>query len=496
VNDRRLTRRDFLKVAGAGAAGATMLGAAGCGPLVNNFTHVSDQYLPSGGSRMNVMLVIIDSLRRDHLGVYGNDWIKTPNLDALAKESLRFDRAHPESMPTILARRAIHTGIRTFPFRNWHKWYSEDVNLWGWQPIPQGQVTLAEILLKEGFYNLIVTDTLHQFRPFYDMHRGFHVFDFIRGQERDYFRPQTAASDKKMKNTLIGGPEAAHAADIMRQFYANTMGRKGEDDYFAPQVFTKAVQYLEMAKQSQPFFMVVDNYDPHEPWDTPDKYINLYDDGYHGPEPMTSSSGPSDWLTGAQLKRMHARYSAEATMADHWLGYFLDKAQGLGILDNTMLILLSDHGHAFGEHGYAGKVPAAMYPELVDTVFFIRHPGGKGAGERSDYYASTHDVAPTILGSMGLPRHPQMEGQDVSVVLDGKEPAPRPHFTIGYHDHVWTRDDKYAMFCVYDGSEPHLFDLDKDPKMDKNIASSNPAVVKKMFNDYIIKDAGGPLPHY
>ena len=92
-------------------------------------------------------------------------------------------------MPTILARRAIHTGIRTFPFRDWQKWYEEDVNLWGWQPIPRGQVTLAEILLEEGFYNLMVTDTLHQFRPFYDIHRGFHAFDFIRGQERDFFRP-------------------------------------------------------------------------------------------------------------------------------------------------------------------------------------------------------------------------------------------------------------------------------------------------------------------
>ncbi|HET9965749.1 MAG TPA: sulfatase-like hydrolase/transferase, partial [Rubrobacter sp.] len=165
MKERILTRRDFLKVAGAGAAGATMLGAAGCGSLANSFTQVPDEYLPSGGSRMNVIVVIIDSLRRDHLGVYGNDWIKTPNLDAVARESLRFDRSYPESLPTILARRAIHTGIRTFPFRDWQKWYDEDVSLWGWQPIPRGQVTLAEILLGEGFYNLMVTDTLHQFRP-------------------------------------------------------------------------------------------------------------------------------------------------------------------------------------------------------------------------------------------------------------------------------------------------------------------------------------------
>jgi arylsulfatase A-like enzyme len=496
VKERTLTRSDFLKVAGAGAAGATMLGAAGCGPLANSFTQVPEEYLPSGGSRMNVILVIIDSLRRDHLGVYGNDWIKTPNLDALAKESLRFDRSYPESMPTILARRAIHTGIRTFPFRNWQKWYDEDVALWGWQPIPRDQTTLGEILLGEGFYNLMVTDTLHQFRPFYDMHRGFHAFDFIRGQERDYFRPQSPASEKKMENTLVGGPSAGHSAEIMRQYWANTLGRQGEEDWFAPQVFTKAAEYLEMAKESQPFFMLVDNYDPHEPWDPPQKYIDLYSDGFDGPEPVTSSSGPSDWLTEKQLKRMHARYSAEVTMADHWLGHFLDKAQGLGLLDNTMLIVLSDHGHAFGEHGYAGKVAGALYPELTDTIFFIRHPGGKGAGESSDHYASTHDVAPTILGAMGVEPHPQMGGQDLSVVLDGKEPSPRTHFTAGYHDHVVTRDEKYAMFCLYDGSDPHLFDLENDAAMDKNIASSNPDVVKKMFNEYIIKDAGGPLPHY
>jgi arylsulfatase A-like enzyme len=161
-----------------------------------------------------------------------------------------------------------------------------------------------------------------------------------------------------------------------------------------------------------------------------------------------------------------------------------------------MLIVLSDHGHAFGEHGYAGKVAGALYPELTDTIFFIRHPGGKGADQTSDHYASTHDVAPTILGAMGLQPHPQMGGQDLSVVLDGKEPDPRPHFTAGYHDHVWARDEKYAMFCLYNGADPHLFDLENDPKMDKDIASSNPDVVKKMFDEYVIKDAGGPLPHY
>ena len=445
---------------------------------------------------MNIVVVIIDSLRKDHVGAYGNGWIKTPNLDALAKESLRFTRPYPESLPTICARRAIHTGLRTFPFRNWQRWSEDDVALWGWQPIPRDQTTLAEILSDEGYQNLLVTDTLHQFRPFYDMHRGFEVFHFIRGQERDYYRPQTPASQKKMEDVLIGGPSAAHAEEIMRQYLANTMGRKGEEDYFAPQVFLKGMEFLEAAREDQPFFLVVDNYDPHEPWDTPEKYISLYDEGYSGPEPMTSSSGSSDWLTERQLKRMHARYSAEVTMADRWLGNFLDRMEELNLFENTMLILFSDHGHAFGEHGFAGKVPAALYPELTDTVFFIRHPGGKGAGQTNDYYASTHDVAPTVLGALGIEPPSPMDGQDLSVLLDGGEPDPRPHMTASYHDHVWARDEDYAMFASHDGSEAKLFDLRQDPNMDRDISGSNQDIVKKMWNDYVLKDAGGPLPSY
>src|SRR5215216_2585868 len=93
----RLTRKDFLKVAGTGTAGLALLGASaatsGC------------IYLPEGGP--NVVLVIVDSVRRDHVGAYGNGWIRTPNLDALAKESLLFTRSYPESISTIPARRAI-----------------------------------------------------------------------------------------------------------------------------------------------------------------------------------------------------------------------------------------------------------------------------------------------------------------------------------------------------------------------------------------------------
>jgi arylsulfatase A-like enzyme len=451
---------------------------------------------------MNVVLVIIDSLRRDHVGAYGNGWIKTPNLDALAGESLVFTHAYPEAIPSIPARRGIHTGLRSFPFRGWElgNVTEDDVALWGWEPIPEEQTTLSEILLEEGYQTLFVTDTLHQFRASYSFHRGFRVFDWVRGQERDLFVPRSPSTDRRIEETLIGGPNAAHAEEIMLQYFANTQDRRSEEDWFAPRVFGKGAQLLEAAAnlpEGQPFFLVVDAYDPHEPWDPPRRYVDMYSDGYEGPEPYLPSSGPSDWMTEAQLDRMHALYSGEVTMMDAWLGRFLDKMDETGLAEDTLLVLLSDHGHAFGEHGYAGKVASALYPELTDIAFMMRHSEGRRAGERSDYHASTHDVAPTILGSLGIETPAQMTGQDLSAFFGGGTPGQkREHFTLGYNDHAWARDERYIMFARNDGSEAHLFDIEEDPEMRRNIAGERQDVLDGMWNDYVLADAGGPLPRY
>lgn len=494
----KITRGDFLKAAGVGAAGAAFL-SAGCGSVAQEIKNrVPERIRSIGAPDKNVVLVISDSLRKDHVGAYGNDWIQTPNMDALAKESLRFTRAHPDAIPSIPARRSLHTGLRTWPFRNWNSPLKDDVNLYGWQPIPAGQTTLAEMLRDAGSETALVTDTLHQFRPFYDFHRGFKAFHFIRGQERDLYRPAIFTPDESLDQVLLGGPSETHATEIMRQYLANTMGRKTEEDWFTPQVFMKAMEFVEgLAKSGGPFFLVVDNYDPHEPWDPPEKYTSLYSDGYSGPEPSTASSGDSGWLSEAELARMKALYSGEVTMVDHWLGNFLNKMEDLDLMKDTLVIFVSDHGHAFGEHGVAGKVPSAIYSELTDVPLMIRDPERKRAGQASDFFASTHDVPSTILSFLGVGTSSDLDGADLMPLLDGEKPSKeRSHFSLGYDDHAWTRDDDHIMFCRNDGGDPRLFDAREDPEMNEDIAGSNPDIVKRMFDEYILKDAGGPLPNY
>jgi len=442
---------------------------------------------------VNVILVILDSLRKDHIGVYGNDRIQTPNLDALAKESLRFTRAYPESLPTLCARRAIHTGMRAWPFRNFVKLPGETFQPAGWQPIPEVQITVSETLFASGYTTAMFADTQPLFHPSMNFQRGFGVFEWLRGQERDRFRPKLGVPEEQIRQNTVPGNDKI-MVDKVRQYLANTRDRRTEEDWFAPRLFTRGMEYLEQAGEGQPFFLVLDSFDPHEPWDPPEKYVSIYDDGYDGRDPIVPNYGPADWIGDEELERMKALYSGEVTMVDRWLGHFLDKMESTGRMDDTLLIVLADHGVAQGEHGYTGKPYRALWPELTDIPFFIRHPEGKGAGQTSDYFASTHDVAPTILDATGLAPPQNLDGQPLTLLLEGSEPQPRSHFTLGYDKYVWARDERYVMFGRNDRSGLKLYDLESDPDMNHDVAGDNPEIVKRMFEDYILEDAGGSLP--
>ncbi|UCG64742.1 MAG: sulfatase-like hydrolase/transferase, partial [Deltaproteobacteria bacterium] len=136
---------------------------------------------------MNVILIVLDSLRADHVGCYGNTWIKTPNLDAFAEESALFERCFPESLPTVPARRAIVTGNRLFPFREWQPdpRKGKAFAVPGWEPLRDTDTTLSEILLEAGYRTAFITDTFHVFKPSMNFHRGFDEWRWVRGQEGD-----------------------------------------------------------------------------------------------------------------------------------------------------------------------------------------------------------------------------------------------------------------------------------------------------------------------
>ena len=476
-----LSREGFLKTVGAGTAGAALLGAPAA--LWGCESRVGSEPKPKPGP--NVVLVIIDTLRKDHVGAYGNDWIKTPTLDAIAEESLLFTRAHPEAMPTLPARRAIHTGMRTWPTHP---------PAYGWSAIPEEQRTLAEILKGQGYHTALTTDNYHEWwPPTMNFKRGFEVSRTFRGQTRDKYKDPSSVREDEMDNYLIVGK-----GEYLPQYLANVQGRKSEEDWFAPKVFSAATELLqEAAGGDRPFFLVADYFDPHEPWDPPEEYVSLYDEGYKGKEPIVPKYGKDGYLTERQLLRMRALYAAEITMMDRWLGKFLDKAYELGVMQNTLLVVISDHGHLLGEHGYTGKLPYALYPELTDIVLMVKHPEGKGAGKTSDFFASTHDVAPTILSFLGVEQPEPMDGEDLTPLLEGKEPEqPRDHLTQGYRASLCCRDERRVMFCLSDGTRAHLYDAVNDVGQTRDLAEAEPETVRRMYEEYAQKDASGRLPNF
>ena len=245
-----------------------------------------------------------------------------------------------------------------------------------------------------GYGTYLVTDNMHQFKPS-TIHRGFDVFDFFRGQTTDNHKPAWTYPKDKVDQALLKGNIPAMTGQ-MRQYFANVKERKTEADWFSPMVFSQAAEYLDVLSKGGPFFLTVDSYDPHEPG-TRQKYIEMYDDGpYNLKEPFSVIYGPSSYLLPGN-RRMKARYSAEVTMMDRWLGRFLDKMEELAssIVPSSYSLRSRRRPRRARLHGKPDNV---LWPEVTDIPFYIRHPEGKG-GTDQRYCGSTHDVAPTILGS-------------------------------------------------------------------------------------------------
>ena len=121
---------------------------------------------------MNIIVVMSDTLRYDHLGCHGNTWIRTPHIDAFSKRCMVFDRAYQASFPTIPTRTDMMTGRLTFPFR-------------GWTPLPEDEVILSELLTDAGYVTMLLCDTPHLVRDGHQFDRGFLGWEWIRGQEGD-----------------------------------------------------------------------------------------------------------------------------------------------------------------------------------------------------------------------------------------------------------------------------------------------------------------------
>ena len=351
---------------------------------------------------MNVIWIVADTFRRDHIGAYGNSTIRTPSLDALAAKSVRFDAHYAAGFPTMPTRADHLTGRWTMSFM-------------GWEPLPSGVTTLAEILADHGFHTAASVDTPYYLRNGMNYDRGFQSFFMNRGQDTMW--------------SLVPQPGYHNEALDVREAW------RFESDRNAPRTFMTAMQWLER-HYKEDFFLYVDTWDPHEPWDAPAYYTELYWQGYDGEVvlPVYGNWRDVPGYGEETLRKGHATYCGEITMVDTWLGFLLRAVENMGLMEKTTIIFTTDHGFYFGEHGgLFGKMTSdkrpdgslraygesgskwtysPLFEELVHLPLLIRTPGiGQGVYKG---LTSAIDVMPTVLELMGMEIPAYVQGRSLA----------------------------------------------------------------------------------
>jgi arylsulfatase A-like enzyme len=335
-------------------------------------------------------------------------------------------------------------------------------------------------------------------QPYEPLRRSFDLFVRHGGQIGGRDAPVPHASLARWQHPAI---REEGMRERIRRYVANADYAGDERRSFAAQVFTSGAEALSQAARRRPFALVVDAYEPHEPWTPPRSYTRLYGDpGYRGPEPAMPRYGRvSNWLGPDEeeqvLERLRAVYAAEVTMTDRWLGAMLDRLYELGLERETIVVLMSDHGIQLGDRGWVGKISAALHPELIQVPLVIVHPGRLRAGGRSPYYASTHDLARTLMTMAGVRIPDHVAGADLSVLFEGGEPPRRDLAYGGYSDSHFVRSERWAYMSDNAGERPKLFDLTADPGETVDLADALPDTVAEL-RATVEERSGGELPSY
>ncbi|MHB1134442.1 MAG: sulfatase family protein, partial [Chloroflexota bacterium] len=216
---------------------------------------------------------------------------------------------------------------------------------------------------------------------------------------------------------------------------------KGEEDQMCPRTMKAAVDYLKQADRNKQFFLWVDSFDPHEPWDPPSVYDPdkkcPYDPDYKGKDMFLPLMGEvAGVYTEEELHHIRMLYAEKVTMCDKWLGYMLDQVRTMGLEENTLFMLVSDHGEPMGNgehgHGIMRKCRPWPYEELVHAPMIIRGPG-LPAGKRVSSFTQSTDVAPTVVDWLGIGVHPEMQGQSLLPLAKGEVDKVRDFAVAGYY---------------------------------------------------------------
>lgn len=429
----------------------------------------------------NVVFIMLDTLQFNYLGCYGNDKVKTPNLDRFARNGVVFENAYSEGLPTVPVRRALMTGRYTLPVA-------------GWQPLSHEDTTITDILWGRNVQTALVYDTPPMRLPKYGYSRGFDYVKFCPGHELDHTTYQNVPLDPSMKaidytqasmvydekGELIDGASSALLGEIDCFLRFRQEWRSPDDNYISV-VTREADRWLRDVRiKTRPFMLWMDSFDPHEPWDPPsvwEKKPCPYNPEWEGNPILLAPWTPVEGrITDAECEHVRALYSENIELVDQRVGKLLDSIRDQGLWDETMVIITSDHGQPMGKnehgHGIMRKCRPWPYEELVHVPLLMHIPGVTDKGNmRVKGFVQNVDIAPTILSALGLYQEindldgghgfpvygcMDMQGQSLLPLITGEVDKIRDFAIAGYFGMSWsiiTEDYSYIHWILKEASQ-------------------------------------------
>ncbi len=384
--------------------------------------------------KLNVVLISIDTLRPDRLGCYGHTRNTSPSIDAFAKRSALFLNAVSQAPSTLPSHASLLTSLNpsahgaTFSTRH---------------PLSEDWPTLAEVLLKEG-YRAGAFVAPGQMSRVFGLDQGFEVYD-----------------------DQGGGVQA---------------------------ISKRAIAWLDSVR-TEPFFLFLHCLDVHAPYFAPSKFTRPFLVGDQSELPDTISIALLELINRGEIQiteadRQHIlnMYDAGINFTDHFIGRVLQNLDTLGLSQSTVVVLLSDHGEEFAEHGAVGMHSHTVYDEVLRVPLIMSIPGVTRPGQTVPEMVRLIDVVPTLLDVLDVEAPPTVRGRSLlpflgEGVLPGEEPSigemePSP---TGKGRVVSVRTRRYKL--VYDGPQDshRLYDLLRDPLETTDVSGSSPEVVERLL---------------
>ncbi len=430
----------------------------------------------------NIVLLITDTFRYDNLGARAEMAVRTPELDRFAAErATEVTRFYTASFPTIPHRTDVASGILGWPH-------------YGWQPIDLSTPNHIAVLLRQaGYVTQLICDCPHLFNSRFQ--HGFDAAFQHRGQEGDkalLHLNDPIATVMPIAKTRYRPTFRDHPLVDLHRWHNRYP--QCEEDTFPAKTGRTAIRWLEENYKAGPFFLWVDFFDPHEPWDAPEYLARRYDPTYDGLPMLHPNYGPAADYTPAELRNLRAHYAAEAELVDRWIGRVLQKIDDLELWNDTIVVVTSDHGMSVGEHERTGKSNIhpdderywPIYPEIGHVPFLIAG-GDVPTGQRLDFIAQPVDILPTLceLAEARVEPKQPFDGRSFANALltgnnthrdyavsgcyvraDGTAP-PRKTITPFLVTERWG----YAPVGAY--GRPELYDLEADPLAAHDTSADN-----------------------